>query len=386
MSLPFSAILVVTALRGTVDVSNRAQLGVRGGGIRNGATLDAETSPAVKIGVEARRWELTADYAPRFTASVVGDDPQSYVLHQGRLAARLSYRRLAVSLSEDGGYGRSTLLSLGVIPGAAPGTIPLASAPASQVMDYAWSRTGIIARLATTRRWGVTGSADLTLSGGAGATARATLPFQTALHAGVSVDHAASRRDRVAAVVDGTKARFTTGVEDALLQGKVSWRHDLGRGLFTTFSTGLGWSTSRAAAAPSPRSTAAPIAEAGLTYRPRASDLDLDLGLTLRAAPVIDAFRGRIDERFEATAVLAWTPTRKVGVQAQAGVARSIPRGDGVAISLGSGAVVATYRINDVVQIDGGARNAWIVGGGIDIPAQWMVFAGATLRVPTLRF
>jgi hypothetical protein len=384
VSLFFSAILVATALRGTLDVSNRAQLGARGGGNLTGATLDAETSPGVKIGVEARRWELTADYAPRFTASVAGDDPQTYVLQQGRLAARARYHRLSVSLSEDGGYGRSSLLSLGVVPGAAPGTIPLASSPANEILDYAWSRTGIVARLAATRRWGVTGLADLTLSGGAGATARTTLPFQTALHAGVGVDHAASRRDRVAALVDATKARFTTGVEDALLQGKVSWRHDLGRGLTTTFSSGLGWSTSRAALAPSARSAVVPIAEAGLAYKPRASDLDL--GLTLRAAPVIDPFRGRIDQRFEATASGTWTPTRKLGVQAQIGLARSIPRGDGAAFSLGSGAVIASYRVNDVLQIDGGARSAWIAGAGIDSPVQWMVFSGATLRVPTLRF
>ncbi len=110
MSLFLSAILAVTALRGTLDFSNRTQIGTRGAGGLVGPTLDAETSPEVKLGVHSRRWELTVDYAPRFTGSVAGADPQSYVLHQGRLGARFQDRRGSLWLYQDSGYGRLSLL------------------------------------------------------------------------------------------------------------------------------------------------------------------------------------------------------------------------------------------------------------------------------------
>lgn len=384
MSLSLSAILVATALRGTLDLSNRVQLGTRAGGAVASPTLDAETSPEVKVSVQSHRWELTADYAPRFTGSLVGEDPQSYILHQGQIGARFQARRLSVSFTEDVGHGRLSLLSLGVAQGAAPGTGTgsLAALPANEFMDYSWSRTGIVARFAASRRWGVSVLGDLSLSGGD--SARAPVPSQTRLHAGARVDHAVSRRDRVTALVDVANAGFSTGYDNTLAESKVSWRHDLGRGMAATIAGGLGFSTTRGDAAPAAVSDVLPIAQAGITYRPRTSDLDF--GLTLEVAPVIDAVRARLDERINATASVAWTPTREFAVQANLGLARSIPSGAGVAYSLGSSSLTVSYRVNDVLQLDGGGRSAWIAAPGIDSLPQWMVFAGATLRVPTLRF
>ena len=384
MSLLLSAILVATALRGTLDLSNRAQLATRAGGTLVGPALDADTSPEVKLAVSGRRWELTADYAPRFTGSLAGADRQSYVLQQGRLAARIQDRRGSLGLYQDSGYGRLSLLTLGAYPGATPGATPLAPPPTIALLDYAWSRTGIIARLNASRRWGVSATAELALSGGTSATAQATLPFQTVLRVGLGADHAASRRDHLTTTLDTSRAVFSTGLEDTLIQGKVSWRHDLDRTLATTVAGGIGGSTSRPASAPAARAAAAPLAEAGITYRPRASDLDLGLGVKL--SPVIDAFSGRSDQRIEGTANVNWTPTRALAIQAQLGVARSIPWGEGVALSVGFGAIMASYRVNDVLQLDAGGRSAWIKTPGIDAPPQWMAFTGATVRIPTLRF
>ena len=384
MSLTLPAILIATALRGTLDLSNRVQLATRAGGSLTDATIDADTSPQVKLGLQTRSWELTADYSPRFTGNRSGGDTQSYLLQQGRLATRFRDRRVSISLTEDGGHGRLSLLSLGAVPGAIPGTTPLTASPTSSILDYAWSRTGIVARLAASRRWGVSLLGDLTLSGGASAGSRATLPFQTALHAGVGVEYAASRQDRVATLLDASKARFSSGEDDALLQGKLSWRHELGPSVATTFAAGLGCSISRADTSPAARSVAAPIVESAITYHPRASSFDV--GLTLRLAPVIDAFRGQVEERVEGMASIGWTPTRELAVQGQLGVARSIPKSDGTPISLGSGSILASYRLSEVVQLDAGGRSAWTNGAGLDFPPQWTVFVGATLRIPTLRF
>jgi hypothetical protein len=384
VSLFLSAVLVATALRGTLDLSNRAQVGTRAGGILAGPTLDLETGPEVKLGVRSRLWEFSADYSPRFTGSVAGADPQSYVLQQGRIGARYQDRRTSISLYEDTGYGRLSLLTLGTYAGATLGTTPLTAPEATEIIDYAWSRTGIVARLAATRRWSLTFTGELALSGGTGALAQVSMPFQTALRAGVGGDYAASRRDHLTTTLDAARAVFSTGLEDTLLEGKVSWRHDLDAGLATTLAAGMGWSSTRADTGPAARTRAAPIAEAGLTYRPRASTIEL--GLTLRLAPVIDAFSGRVDQRVDGTGSVTWEPTRNLTVQGQLGAARSIPWAEGVPLSMGFGAVTVTYRINDVVQVDGGGRSAWIRTEGMDAPAQWIAFAGLTFRVPTIRF
>jgi hypothetical protein len=383
VSLFLSAALAAAALRGTVDLSNRAQVATRAGGGLPAVALDADTSPEVKLSVRARWWELTADYSPRFTGTLAGGDRQSYVLQQGRLGARFQHRRGSLSLYEDSGFGRLSLLTLGSYAGAAPGTAPLAAPPTTALLDYTWSRTGIVARLIASRRWGVSFTSELSLSGGTSSAAQASLPFQTALRAGAGAEYAASRRDHLTSQLDTSRAVFSTGLEDTLVSGKVSWRHDLDRTFATTLAGGIGWSTSRPEAGAA-RSTAAPIAEAGVSYQPRAGEIEL--GLSVKLSPVIDAFSGRIDERVEGTANVTWTATRELAIQAQLGVARSIPWGEGVAMSLGFGAITASYRVNDLLQLDVGGRTAWIKAPGIDTPPQWMAFAGATVRIPTLRF
>lgn len=388
MSLSLSAILVATALRGTLDLSNRAQLSTRAGGTLAGPALDADTSPEVKLGVRSKRWQLTLDYAPRFTGSLAGADTQSYVLQQGRIGARFQDRRASLSLSQDSGYGRLSLLTLGAYPGATPGapatTPQLAALPSTAIVDYAWSRTGIVARLVASRRWALSFTGDLALSGGVGAASRASLPFQTTLRAGIGSEYAASRQDRVTATLGASSARFSSGPEDTLVEGKVSWRRDLDRATAATLAGGIGWSASRTDTAPSARATASPILEAGLSYRPRASSLDF--GLTLRLGPVIDAFRGTVDPRVEGSGIVTWTPTREVAIQGQLGVARTLPSGEGIPVSFGSGGLMISYRVSEMVQIDGGARSAWTEALGSDSPPQWMAFGGLTVRIPTINF
>jgi hypothetical protein len=379
-----SAILGLAALRGTVEISNRVQVAARDGVAAAGPTLDVETSPDVKLGVRSRRWELTADYAPRFTGTLLGVAPQSYVLQQSRLGARFQGVRASIELYQDAGYGRLSLLALLADPGAMPGTPRLAALPKAEIIDYAWSRTGLVSRLAASRRWGFTLAADSSLSGGVGESARAAMPFQTALHGGISAEYAASRKDHLITSLDASRALFSSGWDDTLIESKLSWRHDLRRDTTATLAGGIGWASSYTDVSRVARASAVPIAEAKLTHRPRASSIDL--GLTVRLAPIFDGLSGRIDERVESLAAVTWTPARALAIQGQLGVARSIPWSEGEALSLGFGGVTITYRVNDILQLDTGARSAWAGGRGVDTPAQWMAFAGATLRIPTLRF
>jgi hypothetical protein len=276
------------------------------------------------------------------------------------------------------------LLSLVADPGVMAGTTRLAALPAASVIDYAWSRTGFVSRLAPSRRWGLTFSGESALNGGVGARSRAAIPFQTGLHGGVGAEHAASRRDHLTTSIEASRTVFSSGWQDTLLEGKLSWRHDLGRGTVATLAGGTAWASSLRDASAAASTSIAPILEAGITHRPRATPITL--GLTVKLSPVVDGLTGRIDERLETIAVAAWSPTRALAVQGQLGLARSVPWGGGEPLSLGFGGVAASYRVSSIVQVDGGVRSAWASGPGIDAPPQWMVLAGATIKIPTFRF
>jgi hypothetical protein len=383
VSPSISAFLLLTALRGTLEISNRTLTGVRDEAAL-GPALYGETSPAVKLGLSARRWELTADYTPRFMWSPFGESSQSYIVQQARLAGRWQERRASITLSQDSGYGRQSLLSLASDQASTPGTTSLGALPAAQILDYAWSRTGLVYTLAPSRRWALSLAGDSALSGGTGASSRAALPFQTGLHGGIGAELAASRRDHLAMTLDLSRVLLSTGWLDVVLQGKTSWRRALGRNTVSTLAGGVGWASSQATSSAPAHAAAYPIAEASIAYRHNATSTGALL--LVKVSPVVDRLTGVVDERLESMAAVTWSPTRAITVQGQLGVARSIPWNTPDALSAGSGGVSIAYRLNDVVQLDGGARTAWTTAASAVARPQWSAFAGITLRMPTLRF
>lgn len=377
MSPSLVAVLVLAALRGTLDLSNRTLVGAREEAAL-GPVFYAETSPEVKLGLFARRWEFTANYAPRFTGSPFGANAQSYIVQQAQLAGRWHERRASIALFQDSGYGRQSLLTLVADQAPTPGTTSLGALPPATIIDSVWSRTGLVYTLAPSRRWSLSLAGDSALSGGADARSRAVVPFQTGIHGGIVAGVAASRRDHLAMTLDASRVLFSTGWEDVVLQGKTSWRHELGRNTAATLAGGVGWASSQ------DRVAAYPIAEATLAYRHNATSTSA--WLTVRVSPVVDRLTGVVDERLESMAAVTWSPTRALTLQGQFGVARSISWSTPDALSAGFGGVSIGYRVNDVVQLDAGERTAWATADGVAAPPQWSVFAGLTLRMPTLRF
>lgn len=383
MSPSITAFLVLTALRGTLELSNRTLTGVRDE-VAIGPVPYAETSPAVKLGLSARRWEFTADYTPRFLWSPFGATTQSSIVQQARLAGRWQERRASITLSQDSGYGRQSLLSLASDQAPTPGTTSLGALPAATIIDYAWSRTGLVSTLAPSRRWALSFAGDASLSGSSDSSSHAALPFQTGLHGGIGAEFAGSRRDHFAMTLDLSRVLFSNGWLDHVLQGKTSWRRALGRNTVATLAGGVGWVSSQATSSAPAHAAAYLIAEASIAYRHNPTSTSALF--VVKVSPVVDRLTGGVDERLESMAAFTWNPTRALTVQGQFGVARSIPWNTPNALAAGSGGVSIAYRLNDVVQLDGGARTAWTTAASAVARPQWSAFAGITLRMPTLRF
>ncbi len=386
MSGVLAALVTLAALRGTLEASSRLQLRVRDGAALAGPALDAELDPAVRLDVRARRWQLAFDYAPRFTRNLLGADPQPSIFQQGGFSARFQDRRASLSLQEDAGHGSSSFTALAADPGAVSGPLyNLSALPRTDTIAYAWSRTGLLGRLVVQRRWALTLSLEYTLNGGTDARSRESIPFQTGLRGAIGAEHALSRRDQLTSSADAFRSYFSSGWEDTLVQGTVAWRRAWGRTLVSTVTGGVGFSTSRDSVTGESRDEAHPVAAVSVAYTPRASAIDV--GLSVRLSPVIDRLSGQVDERLESVASVAWRPSRALSVEGQLGAARSVLWDREDAVALVYQGLLVSFRANDLLKLEGGARGAWTRVRRDDMASlQWVTFVGVTFTAPTLRF
>jgi hypothetical protein len=383
---PFlSALGTAAALYGTLEISDQSEMRVRSGPGLVGPVVDLETTPTVKIGGHSRQWEISASYAPRFTLLQIGAGAQPAVLHGASVGATLHDRIISISFYEDASYGDQTFTSLAPDPTIAPGAPQLQPIPAAEIIHYASSRTGCSARLSALRRWIFGAQFEYLLSGGVDASSRAAVPFQSGPHAAISAMYAASRGDSVTASFDVSRALFSSGEDDVLVQLTESWRHAFGRDMESTLGAGIGWAATRDGALDSIHSVAYPVVKAALARRFRPPRVET--GLSLQLSPVVNRLNGVVGESLEGTATARWSPTRALTVQGQLGAARSIQGTQAGALARVLDEVAVSYRLSELVELRGGARSAWTSTLGADAsPLQWVVFAGATIRAPLVRF
>jgi hypothetical protein len=382
---PFvSALVAIAALRGTLDASTRTEVRARNS-YDGAATFDLETGLDVMAMGRSRRWELKLGYTPRLTLR--GDvGPAPDFMHGVVLGARYTGRRASISLFEEASYGRQTWTPfIAAEPTLGPGAAGLGALPLPVVIDYAFSRTGLSAKLAPTRRWGLGLSLECALSGGADTSSRASLPFQSGPRGALSAEYALARTDHLTSAFGASWTGFSTGPEDIIVQATESWRHALGRHTESTLAGGVAWTTSRTGASAPFRSLAHPIAEATITHG--IPSLRLHLHATSRISPVIDPVIGRVDERVDTNGGGAWRVTRRVSILGYAGAAQSVSWATPGAITMLYHGITVMYRASKIVQIDGGTRGFWWRTRGEDAPPpQWIVFAGLTLTAPQVRF
>lgn len=383
MSALASALVAVAALQGTVDASARTEARARNS--YQGATVfDLETALNMMAQLRSRRWELELGYAPRLTRrGDVGSSPD--FLHGVTLGAGYHTRLASISISEEGSYGRQSWIPFTPDSTLAPVAAGLGALPATLVINYASSRTGLLAKLAPARRWGLSLSLEHALSGGTDAASRAAIPLQAGPRGTLSAEYALTRTDHLTSTLGASRTRFSTGPEDVLLQATESWRHALGRNTESTLAGGSAWATSRAGASEAFRSLAYPIAEATIAHR--IPSLRIEARASGRLAPVIDPLSGRVDERLDSFGSVLWNATRAFQIFGQAGAVQSVDWARPGAVTMVYHGLLATYRVNKIVQLDGGTRGFWWSTRGTDAPpVQWAIFAGLTLTAPQARF
>jgi hypothetical protein len=311
--------------------------------------------------------------------------PQPLVLHHALLDAAWHDRLTSISFYEDASYGRQSINGLAPDRTIAPGPPTLDALPADGMIDYASSRTGLVARRRAPRRWALSLLFEYALSGGVDTEARAAIPFQRGLRGELGAEYALSRRDPLTSTLGASRTLFSSGPENTVLHATESWRHTLGRNTDSTLSGGAGWGTSRAGAAGSMHSSAYPIVEAVIAHR--IPQRRIDARLSFRLSPVVNRLNGHLDERLESTATVGWSATRALAIQGQIGALQTIPWTRPGAFAFVLDGIAVSYRVSEFFQFDGGAQILWSSTRGFDAPPpQWVAFAGATLTAPPIPF
>ena len=195
------AVPLPAELRGTVVVSDRSEVRVRDSNELTGRALDLETSPALDVRLEGRRWSLDTAYAPRFTGRALDESAAATrdLLHRGAATATYADRRVRFVAREELFYGSQsyTSLALGTSPVAAPapGQPSLQTLYGPATILYTSMRTNLSARVEASRDVAVTSTFEHVRSGGIDALSRTVLPLQEGPRVEESVEYAASRAD-----------------------------------------------------------------------------------------------------------------------------------------------------------------------------------------------
>jgi hypothetical protein len=380
----FVAFGAAAALYGMVDISDQSEVRVRNGVGLAGAVVDLETVPSIKVGVEARRWEIVAGYGPRLSLLQLGAGTESEVLHRAWGSATFRVRRSSISFYEDTSYGTETFTSLVPEPTIAPGSPQLQPIPTAEVSRYVSSRTGCSAKFSASRRWAFGVLFEVALAGGLDSSSRTAMPFQAGPHATIGADYAATRADSVSASFDASRTLFSSGQDDTVFQLTESWRHRFGRDTESTLGAGIGWAGARDSALDSIHWTAYPAATAAIARRFRPARVETRL--SFQVSPVVDRLNGSVNEWFQETAATKWTPTRALSMDGQLSAVQGIQPSKAGRLAFVFGEVALSYRVSQLVAFRGGARGEWMsVAGNDGAPFLWVVFVGATIRAPRIR-
>jgi hypothetical protein len=385
MSLVPSLLLVAAAVTGTVEVGDRSEIRVRDSNEPVGRVVDLETAPAATLRLHARTWEFILGYSPRLTLRQVDAAPQVDSLHHGTIAVAWRWPRLTLRLLGDLMWGTQSFTSLVLDTSPSSGPPPVDRLPLPSAIDYVSSRAGATARIAATRRWTLSSLIELTLGGGRDAASRVVMPLQSGPHGALSAEGALTRKDRLVSTLDASRAVFSSGPEDTVVEVTEAWRHTLSRRTASTLGGGAAGVASRAGGGDPLRLRAYPVAEAGLAHR--IPESRVDALFSLRLAPVVDRLSGLVDERLQGAAALTWSLVPGTAIRGQLGAAQSIPWTSDGAFTVVLGEAAVTTRAGQWVRLELGTRGAWQWQRGAGTaPPQWVTFAGATVALPPLRF
>jgi hypothetical protein len=388
------ALPVHAEVRGAIVVSDRSEVRVRDSNEINGRAVDLETSPALGVRLEGRRWALDAAYAPRFTGRALDEASSTTrdLLHGGTVSATWIDRRVRFVAREELLYGDMSFTSLAlgsaVLPSTTPGQPSLQTLFGPASIRFTSMRTLVSARVQASREVAVTSSFEHVRTGGIDALSRSVFPMQEGPRLEESVEYASSRVDWLTTSVRASRLVYSSGPESTLFELDQGWRHAYGAHSFVTVRAGVVGSVARGAPGVfgGPRTWSLwPLAELTITHE---HEDRLTFAGVLRVAPMVDRLTGLIDARAQGSFGFRWSFVPRWLLRAEAGVAQSLPlREDSSGLTLVLGEAVIGWIATHVTSLELGTRSAWQHLRGTDDPTpQWVVFGAVTFTSQPLRF
>jgi hypothetical protein len=311
----FLAAGLCAAALGAVAVETDARVAARGREVRlegasSGSTRELEVVPRLAL-LGHGNVELALSYAPRLTfpmepargtpefASGSEIRDRGEIVHRGDLAARWrATPNLTLGLRADGASGRIDLGRSEIyVDEALPSGERLAWRSVRAAIDVASTPSRRSTLAAAFRAWE---------TGGADERARRLAPLQRGVRLEGAARYAATRRDALAVLLDGSLARYHGDTElrrATLVRVAGGWTRALEPTLTARASSGAAWSSHEAALAGSAWELA-PFVEAGLVHAPPRPAVVTEVAL--RSTPLLNPLTGGIDERLEASVGTRW--------------------------------------------------------------------------------
>jgi hypothetical protein len=193
----------------TAQVRDQTDLQVMGNGAATGPpAVNLVTTPSIDFSAASSGWTLALSEAVTLTGRALASGPTADALEQGSLRLVYGGRRFHATIDERASYGTITYAT---IPLATPGMPPpaLQALPLNTTLFTAGSRSTLELAERFTRRFEGAAYGGFSMSGGADATARSILPFQSGPIAGLRATYALSRVDSLEGHADYTRADFT---------------------------------------------------------------------------------------------------------------------------------------------------------------------------------
>ena len=389
-----AAVVLATAMSGTLDLSDRCEMRLRDPGDVTGTpSLDLETSPRGSFELASRRASFGVSYAPRLTLWNANVDPSPTLLQVG--AAHVDFRNRFVTwrVDERASYGGLNLTSTSLTPSSDGTPNKFDVVPVSRVIQYASSTSSLSARAAK-RRWASDFSVGYQLSGSAEASDRSVLPLQYGPFADAKFDFAASRRSHLLTTIEGSNTEFSSGSGALIVLGTEGWRYAWSRMTSVRFDVGAAETRTRSSASSGYSHATDPAGAVTWEQRYPVAPERVTSELSLRVAPVVNAVLGSEDERAQATLRAKWARQRweiDASLSAQQTVNGDDPNG----VRLFAGELHGSHAVSRSLALDAGVRafaqrlNVPTAPGSTDFTqtsfVQGIVFVGMEMSAAPMR-
>jgi hypothetical protein len=400
--------LVLAALAGTIDVSDRSEfrlrlpgLSVTGAVVPGEGSLDLETDPDLRLTLSSRTTTYVLEYAPQIVAFDMNLGLQSTFMNTGTARAEWRGRRLRFSLAETATYGLRNFASLtvpsgtstqtGTSPGGMSqggmspgGTSGVGAVPASTTSTIWYESSNTLASAGLSLRlWTLAATGGYQLSGGATPAARAAIPSQSGPLANASADYALARTDHLTTFATASASTTTilstllapsassktvqapsgfVNIDTALAEVDEAWQHAWSRATTTLLRAGASGGQTNG-----PYSTAGldvdPVGEARVTQAFRGRNQIANVTLDASVRPTINPLLGNIDERVQASVIADYLYGR-VELAAQVTASESVPPSSPLGLRIFYTQVVSSFRLSRAILLELGSRAFWQVPTG----------------------